>query len=98
MARKKISEEIIREHLRLSTAEEIVISDYLKENGISQSTYYKWRKKYRETKIPDFFEVKYPNDKTKTTSEIRIEIGRCNIFLNSEMNDAKISEIVRALS
>jgi len=41
MARKKISEEIIREHLKLSTAEEIVISDYLKENGISQSTYYK---------------------------------------------------------
>ena len=75
MARKKISEEIIREHLKLSTAEEIVISDYLKENGISQSTYYKQRKKYGDRKTPNFVEVKYPNGKTDTIARYELKSG-----------------------
>ena len=87
---KNYIDETWREFLEKFSSYEGTVSSYCKENNISKSQFYYYKKKYMQPSKPTFHAIvlndedsgaKAANSNIKEDKEIRIVIGKANIFI-----------------
>lgn len=100
------NKETWKELLENFSSYEGTVADYCRENNITKSQFYYYKKKFTKSSTPIFhaIEVKpevYPLSKSKSdfkeNKSIKIELGRANIYLPSENFDL-LSAVIKELS
>lgn len=99
------NEDTWKEFLEKFYSYEGSVTDYCKENDISKSQFYYYKKKFNKKANPTFhaIEVKHEPDtalKVKNaiheSSTIKIELGRANIYIPSE-NTTLFSTVIKEI-
>ncbi len=93
-------EKVWREWIRKQKFSGLSIAQFCRENGISQATFYNWRKKLAQQASNPFFEISWPNV-TNATCEIVLPTCRGAVpsrFLGERLKNGVLTfEVDRAL-
>jgi ATPase subunit of ABC transporter with duplicated ATPase domains len=100
------NEETWKDFLEKFSSYEGNVSSYCKENNMTKSQFYYYKKKFMKENKPIFHAIEIKNENSnqpkassssKKHSDIRIELGRANIYLPTE-DPALVSSILKELS
>lgn len=100
------NKEILKELLEKFSSYEGTVTDYCKKNNISKSQFYYYKKKFNKETNPIFHAIELKPEVSKSTNtkinckqdhNIKIELGRANIYLPSGNLDL-LSIVIKELS
>ena len=99
---KKISKEAWKEFIDAFSSYEGTVTKFCKENNISKSQFYYHKKRFEEPKEPTFHAISFDEEKATlneiaSSKDIRIEVGRANIFIPAN-EIAILSDIIKELA